>query len=92
MIPADAISGRYDYDVEGESSSQTESIRREQTLSLFQMLAADPFMRPLKIRQDVLKTFGRKNVYDYLYTEQEIMAMQQQQAAAEPPPEEMEGG
>lgn len=80
MIPADAIGGRYDFDVEAESSSQTESIRREQTLSLFQMLAADPYMKPLKLRSDVLETFGRKNVQDYMFTEEELMMMQANQA------------
>lgn len=82
-IPYDAISGRFDFDIEAESSTQTESVRREQTMSLFQLLAADPYMRPLKIREDVLKEFGRKNVQEYLYTEQEIMMMQQQAAEAE---------
>lgn len=85
-ITPDAIGGRFDFDIEGESSTQTESIRREQTLSLFQMLAMDPYTRPLKIREDVLKVFGRKNVQDYLLTEQELMMMmaqQQEQAALE---------
>jgi len=88
QIPADAIGGRYDYDIEAESSTQTESIRKEQTLSLFQLLAADPYMKPLKIRADVLKMFGRKNVPDYMYTEEELQMMMQQQAAAQGAPEE----
>lgn len=82
-LPYDAISGRFDFDIEAESSTQTESVRREQTLSLFQLLAADPYMRPLKLREDVLKEFGRKNVNEYLYTEQELQMMMQQQAAQE---------
>jgi hypothetical protein len=86
QIPADAIGGRFDFDIEAESSSQTESIRREQTLSLFQMLAADPYVKPLKMRADVLKVFGRKNVQDYIYTEEELM--QFQQATQEAPVEE----
>jgi hypothetical protein len=93
-IPAEAIGGRYDFDIEAESSTQTESIRREQTLSLFQMLAADPYMKPLKIRADVLKTFGRKNVDEYMYTEEELMMIQQQAAmeqAAMGPAEEEQG-
>ena len=79
-ITAESIGGRFDYDIEAESSAQTESIRREQTLSLFQALAADPYARPLKIRADLLKTFGRKNVSDYILTEQELQMIMQQQA------------
>ena len=85
-IPLDAISGQYDFNIEAESSTQTESIRREQTLSLFQLLAADPYMKPLKIRADVLKTFGKKNTADYMLTEEELYQMQA--AAAAQPQEE----
>jgi hypothetical protein len=78
QMTQDAIVGRFDFDVEAESSAQTESVRREQTLSLFQMLAGDPYMRPLQIRRDVLKTFGRKNPEMYMYSEQELAQMQAQ--------------
>ncbi len=87
QISADAIGGRYDFDVEAESSAQTESIRREQTLSLFQLLAADPYMKPLKIRADVLKVFGRKDIQDYMVTPQELQMAQQQAAAAQGQPQ-----
>jgi len=80
-ITPDSIGGRFDFDVEGESSSQTESMRREQTLSLFQMLAADPYSKPLKIREDVLKVFGRKNIQDYLLTPEELQQLYAAQAA-----------
>jgi hypothetical protein len=83
QITAESIGGRFDYDIEAESSTQTESVRREQTLSLFQLLAADPYMRPLKIREDVLKVFGRKNINEYLLTQQEVVQAQQAMAAQE---------
>jgi hypothetical protein len=79
-VTADSVSGRFDYDIEAESSTQTESLRREQTLSLFQMLAADPYSKPLKIRQDLLKTFGRKDIQDYILTPEELQMLQQQMA------------
>lgn len=91
-ITADSIGGRFDYDIEAESSTQTESVRREQALSLFQMLAADPYSKPLKIREDVLRTFGKKDIQDYILTEQELGMMQQAQAAAPPAPEDAAGG
>jgi len=83
QLPYDAITGRFDYDIEAESSTQTESIRREQTLSLFQMLAADPYIKPLKIREDVIKEMGRKNVQDYLLTPEELAQMMGQAPAEE---------
>lgn len=82
-VTAESIGGKFDYDIEAESSSQTESIRREQTMSLFSLLAADPYMRPLKIREDVLKVFGRKNIDEYLLTQQELEAIAAQQAQME---------
>jgi hypothetical protein len=81
QITADSIGGKFDYDIEAESSTQTESVRREQALSLFQLLAADPYMKPLKLREDILKVFGRKNVNDYLMTPEELQ--QAQEAAAQ---------
>jgi len=49
---------------------------------LFQMLAADPYMRP-QDPCDVLKVFGRKNPEEYMYTEQELQQMMAQQQAQE---------
>ena len=83
VVTPDSIMGRFDFDIETESSTQTESIRREQALSLFQLLAMDPYMKPLRMREDILKVFGRKNVQDYIYTEEELMMLQQQAAAQE---------
>ena len=82
-ITADSIGGRFDFDVEGESSTQTESMRREQTLSLFQMLAADPYTKPLRMREDLIKTFGRKNVQDYLLSPEELQQLYDAQAQAQ---------
>jgi hypothetical protein len=91
MVTSESIGGKFDYDIEAESSTQTESLRREQTLSLFQMLAADPYSKPLQIRQDLLESFGRKNAQDYILTPEELMMAQQQQAAqAEAAPAEEE--
>ena len=77
QITPDSISGRFDFDIEAESSSQTISVRREQTLSLAAQMMQDPYMRPRPIREDLLKEFGRKNPEEYLYSDQEIQMMQQ---------------
>jgi len=85
-ITPDSIGGRFDFDIEAESSAQTVSVRREQTLSLAGQLMADPYMKPRPIREDLLKEFGRKNPEEYLYSDMEIQMMQmaasQEQAAA----------
>lgn len=83
-ITPESITGRFDFDIEQESSAQTISTRREQTLSLAAQLMQDPWMKPRPIREDLLKEFGRKNPEEYLYSEQEMQMMQmamQQQAA-----------
>ena len=77
MVTPDSISGRFDFDIEAESSAQTVSVRREQTLSMAAQLMQDPWIRPRKIREDLLKEFGRKNPEEYLFSDQEMMMMQQ---------------
>lgn len=79
-ITSESLMGAFDYDVEAESASQTESIRREQTLSLFNMLVSLPEINRRKLVEDVLKTFGRKDIQDYMIPEEVLMQMYAQQA------------
>jgi hypothetical protein len=76
-IDPQSIAGAFDYNVEAESASQTESIRREQTLSLFQLLVQMPEINRPKLIEDVLNVFQRKDVQDYLNP---MVIMQQQMA------------
>lgn len=76
-IDPQSIAGAFDYNIEAESASQTESIRRDQTLSLFEMLVQMPEINRTKLIEDVLEVFGRKDTQDYL----NIMAILQQQMA-----------
>jgi hypothetical protein len=87
-ITQDAINGRFDFDIQAESSTQTLSMRREQTLSLAQTAMADPYFKPRPIREDLLKEFGRKDAERYLYSDMDIQMMQQ--ASQEQAPEEGE--
>ena len=87
-VTQESINGRFDFDIEAESSTQTLSMRREQTLSLAQTAMADPYFRPRPIREDLLKEFGRKNVDEYLLSDFEIQMQQQQMAMAQSTPEE----
>lgn len=82
-ITPDAISGRFDFNIEAESSAQTLSMRREQTLSRFQTFQADPYIKPRPIRKDTLEELGVKNVDDYLLSDMEIQMMQMQAATAQ---------
>lgn len=72
-----SITGAFDYNIEAESASQTESLRRDQTLSMFQMLVSMPEVNRTKLIEDVLEVFGRKDTNSYL----NIMAIMQQQMA-----------
>jgi hypothetical protein len=87
-ITPDAISGRFDFQIEAESSAQTLSMRREQTLSRFQTFQQDPYIKPRPIRKDTLEELGVKNVDDYLLSDMEIQMMQMQAAAQQSTPEE----
>jgi hypothetical protein len=90
QISQDSINGRFDFDIEAESSTQTLSMRREQTLSLAQTAMPDPYFKPRPIREDLLKEFGRKDAERYLYSDMDIQMMQQaaQQQEQEQAPEE----
>lgn len=83
-VDAQSIQGAFDYNIEAESASQTESIRREQTLSLFNMLSAFPQVNVYRLIEDVLQTFGRKDVQSYMLPpemasiQQMLMSMQPQ--------------
>lgn len=90
IITQDSIDGRFDFDIEAESSTQTLSMRREQTLSLAQTAMADPYFKPRPIREDLLKEFGRKDPERYLYSDMDIQMMQQ--AAQQQAPEEESDG
>jgi len=76
-IDQQSIAGAFDYNIEAESASQTESLRRDQTLSMFQMLVLMPEINRTKLIEDVLDVFGRKDTQSYL----NLMAIMQQQMA-----------
>lgn len=92
-IDAQSIAGAFDYSIEAESAQQTETIRREQTLSLFQMLAGMPQVNIYRLIEDILNVFGRKDVQNYMLPPEAAM-MQQQMMGGQPalpgaaPPEE----
>ena len=92
VITQDSINGRFDFDIQAESSTQTLSMRREQTLSLAQTAMADQYFKPRPIREDLLKEFGRKDAERYLYSDMEIQMMQQAAMQQQSAPEEETAG
>lgn len=83
-IDAQSIAGAFDYAIEAESASQTESIRREQAMGLFNTLVQLPEINRQRLIEDVLETFGRKDTQDYIMTPQQMymaQMMQQMQQA-----------
>lgn len=86
-VDAQSIEGAFDYNIEAESASQTESIRREQAMGLFNTLISMPQVNPYRLIEDVLSTFGRKDIQSYMMSPemqmQQQMMMQQQQMMAQ---------
>jgi hypothetical protein len=68
-ITADGLQGALDYDIEAESSTQTETVRKEQAMTLMNALVAiidpatgRPLINPRTPVTNVLKAFGIKSV------------------------------
>lgn len=76
-VDQESIAGAFDYNIEAESASQTESLRRDQTLSMFHELISLPEVNRTKMIEDVLEVFGKKDTQSYI----QLMAILQQQMA-----------
>jgi hypothetical protein len=62
----ESAAGALDFDIQVSSTTQTETIRRQQDIMLVQLLAAVwPQAIPALVR-DLLRDFGRKNVVEYM--------------------------
>lgn len=75
QVTQEGIQGALDYDIETQSSTITESMRRDEKLSLFQMLFE--FLPPsgqMAMIEDILEVFGVKDIDRYLAPEQEAAA------------------
>jgi len=66
LLRPEELQGAFDYDIESESSAVTETVRKDQDLTLFNMFANDPYVNQRAIREKVLRTFGVKDVETYL--------------------------
>jgi hypothetical protein len=71
-VTAESIQGGFDYTIEVESSTVTESVRKEQSMNLIQTFAqiidpatGMPVLNLNALAQDVLEAFGKKNMQRY---------------------------
>jgi hypothetical protein len=90
-VTPEGIIGRFDFNIEAESSAQTVSMRREQLMSMAQIGMKDAYFKPLPIRKKLIQEFGFKDVDTYLKSEAEVQMEMMAQAAQQAPPSE-EGG
>lgn len=67
-VTADGLQGGFDFDIEAESSTVTESVRKEQAMSLMQTFAqiidpatGQPVLNLQALAKDVLDAFGKVN-------------------------------
>lgn len=65
-IQPDSIVGAMDFDIESASSTQTESVRKEQAMTLAQVVAGMAPMAVPQLVEDLLEAWGRKNIAAYL--------------------------
>jgi hypothetical protein len=99
-LTPDAILGSFDYDIEPQSMAVTESLMKDQSLSLFQMLSqaidpatGKPYLNVEKLADDVLKAYGIKNRQAYLAPPPPPMpAAPPGMPPGMPPPGQMQGG
>jgi len=76
QVTAEGIMGELDYDIEAESSTVTESVRKEQKMSLMDLamnvvdpMTGQPVANVRKFFEDVLREFGYKNLNEYMIPE-----------------------
>ncbi len=79
-ITPESITGAFDYAVEPQSSSVTESVRKEQAMTLFQTLAGATdemggvALDVRSLAEGVLKAFNIKDVEKYILPKQQMQA------------------
>lgn len=75
QIQPDSIVGAMDFDIETASSTQTESVRKEQAMTLAQVVAGLAPMAVPQLVEDLLQAFGKKDLASYLGPEAQMRAL-----------------
>jgi hypothetical protein len=73
QVTQESILGAFDYDIDSQSTTQTESIRREQDMTLLQLLAGLvnpttglPYVKVEELITDILRNTGHKDAERYI--------------------------
>ena len=82
-LTPDSIQGSLDFTIETQSTVQTESMRREEAMSLLQTAGAVYPVAVPKLFQDVLEAFGKKNLIPYMMGGMDPKLMVQMQQTQE---------
>jgi hypothetical protein len=97
-LSPDSIQGALDYDIQTKSSSQTESVKKEQAMALLQTVGTVWPQAIPKLVTDVLEAWDKKDFMPYLLGDPNLMMMQQMMMGGgmpgdptAPPPEEDPG-
>lgn len=70
-----SLQGAFDYDIETSSATQTEGVRKQQSLSLLNVVGGMYPLAIVPLLEDVLKAFGIKDINRYLFPGQELGGM-----------------
>lgn len=83
QIDPEGLQGGFDYDIEAESSTVTESVRKDQAMTFFQLalqavdpVSGQPVFNLTTAAEDLLEVFGKKNIDSYLTPQQPAMPPQ----------------
>lgn len=77
-VSADALESAFDYDIEAESSTVTESVRKQQSMTLLQVLAQTERVNVPALIEDVLRDFGKKDLDRYILPEPQMPLAQEE--------------
>lgn len=66
QIPRKAMKRDYQFSISGSTETANKMIERKEAEDLLNILGQDPLANPMKIREDLLKAYGKDNIEEYL--------------------------
>lgn len=88
----EALQGALDYNIESESSMQSQTMRTEQKMNLLGLMAQYAPQGMLAALSDVLDAMGIKDKERFMFGDPELIMQQQQMMLGMAPPEQEQGG
>jgi len=68
-FPRQVMRRPYNFRLTGSTEQSNKLIERKENEDMFNMLRPDPLMNPVKIIEDLLKSYGREDVKSYINPE-----------------------